>query len=82
MTDEEFQHFVDTVAAAAYANTAILTLYMAGLPITPENAARAYGKWIHPGLPHFEKLVLAINAQVCEAMDAAVELSPPPAGRA
>lgn len=82
MTDEEIRHFVDTVAATAMANKAVLTLYMAGLPITPENAARAYGQWINPDSPHFDRLVLAVDRQVKDMMDTAVRMSPPAAGNA
>ena len=82
MTDEEMKHFVDTVAATALANKAVLTLYMAGLPITPENAARAYGQWINPSSQHFERLVLAVDRQLKDMMDTAVGLSPPAAGNA
>jgi len=82
MTDEELKHFVDTVAAATMANKAIFTLYMAGLPISRENAAKAYGKWISPSTPHFERLVLAIDRHIGEMMRSAEELSPPARGNA
>lgn len=82
MTDEEMKHFVDTVAASTVANKAILTLYMAGRPITPENAAITYGRWIDPQSSHYERLVRAVHAQVCEMIDTAVELSPPAQGNA
>ncbi|MGI8390233.1 hypothetical protein [Brucella anthropi] len=82
MNPEELAHFLNTVAASTMASKAIFTLYMAGLPITPENAATAYGRWIDPNMPNFEQFVLAIDAQVKEMMDTAVELSPATAGSA
>lgn len=82
MNEDELRHFVDTVAAAAIASKAVLTLSMAGIPVSLENAAQAYGRWINPNTPHFDDLVRAVNAQVGEMMATALALGEEPRGSA
>lgn len=82
MTEEEIAWYVETVAAATVANKAILTLSMAGIPISRENATQAYGKWINPQTPHFERLVVAIDKHVGEMLATAEVLAEKPRGRA
>ncbi|MFN7124648.1 MAG: hypothetical protein ACK4M8_02115 [Allorhizobium sp.] len=82
MNEDEMRHFIDTTAATTIAVKAVLTLYMAGIPISRENATQAYGKWINPNTPHFERLVLAVDAQVSEMMGTAEILAQEPRGSA
>lgn len=82
VTEEEIAWYVETVAAATMATKAVLTLSMAGIPVSRENATQAYGKWISPDSPHFERLVLAIDKQIGEMMATAEILADPPQGRA
>jgi hypothetical protein len=79
MTEQEYMHFVDTVAAAAYATKAAAILTASGLAITRENAAQIYGKWFAEG-EHFTALVLAVDAQICDMEADIAELTRHPVG--
>lgn len=71
MTEEEFRHFVDTVAAAAFATKAMMACHLAGIAVSREACARIYGQWINPQTPHFERLVEMIDRHVAEALEPA-----------
>ncbi|WP_306932598.1 hypothetical protein [Agrobacterium larrymoorei] len=82
MTEEEIAWYVETVAAATMANKAVMTLSMAGIPISRQNATQAYGKWINPDSAHFERLVTAVDKHVAEMLATADVLSEPAQGSA
>ncbi len=76
MSNEELQHFVDTVAAAAYAAKAITTCELAGLEVTRENLAIIFGHWMNSENPHFEGMVTMIDAHAREIIETANALRP------
>lgn len=74
MTPEETKHFFDTVAATAYALKAKETVELAGLEVTRENLALALGQWMNPESPHFDEMVLMVDAHVREIIRTADHL--------
>lgn len=82
MTEQEFLKYLDTVATSALANKAALTCMMAGLPVTEENCVAAYGQWVNPADPSFERMVELTTRHVRQMVETARSFAGPTSGTA
>lgn len=74
-SDEEFQRFIDTIAATTLANNAMITCMLAGVKVTAENVIPVVGRIVDPKFPSYEQLILAVEAQRAATVEAARSLA-------
>ncbi|APY13184.1 hypothetical protein GJU93_06010 [Brucella sp. 10RB9212] len=82
LTNEEYDRLLMVVGGAGMAAKAVLTVSMAGLPITVDSAVETCRHWMDPNSPATPVFLEAVGAHVNEMLATAEAISPPSKGRA
>lgn len=79
---EQMDRTLSNMVPMALANKAVLTLLLAGSPVTVEAARRVCASWMDPASGATKPVVDLVGAQVGEMLKSAEDFSPSPLGRA
>lgn len=75
MSEADFRHWVDNVAAMSLATNGIVACMLAGVEPTAEHVIPVAGRFLDPSNPHFEQMALAVEKWRVLTIEAANSLS-------